>query len=392
MILSQIRLRNFRNHSDSSIEFGSGVNALLGDNGQGKTNVLEAVSYLSLTKSFYASGDAVALQIGKPAFEVEGSMITAGGVAHRVCVRYTRANGEKEYTINRVGPETLSSVIGRFPLVILSPEKSAVTFGGPVERRKFVDLILSQVSRAYLEDLLEYRRVLRQRNRLLADARFGRGVEPGMIEPWTLGLVERGARVILRRRQFVEEFGPYVSASYRGVVRGIEEPGLSYRGTVSAEPGDDVVAIAGRFREALAGRFEEEQKRGLTLVGPHRDDLELVIGGMGVQLYASQGQHKSLLVALKLAEFFYVQERLQEQPVVLLDDVFSELDQHRSRRMLAMIADLGQTIITATDEGVFHSSIDWNDHHRRYRIESGTCRPFLPEGRIRRSEAGGSGA
>ena len=392
MHFAQIRLRNFRNHASSALELGPGINALLGDNGQGKTNIIEAVSYLGLTKSFYAATDAVALQIGKPEFDIEGRVEAQGGIGHAVRVHYDRERSVKEYTIDGTAPETLASVIGRFPVVVLAPEKSAVTFGGPGERRKFIDLILSQVSRSYLEDLLEYRRVLRQRNRLLADARPEGRLEPGVLEPWTGGLVRTGARIMSRRRRFVGEFRPYVRDAYMQLVRVQEEPDLAYRGTVEAGEDDSAEQIAARMEEALAARRIEEGRRGMTLVGPHRDDLDLRIAGMGVQQYASQGQHKSLLVALKVAEYFYVRERSGEVPVVLLDDVFSELDEHRSTRMLGMLADLGQTIISATDERVFHGSVAWNGTHRRFSIEEGTCTPYGAGRKTERSAAGGGSA
>ena len=171
MIVTRIQLRNFRNHAASELEFGEGVNALLGDNGQGKTNILEAISYLGLTKSFYAASDARVVQFEHAGFDVEGVMRDAGGREHHIRVTYGGPAPEKEFTINGLRPERLAAVIGRFPLVILSPDHGAITSGGPSERRKFLDITLAQVSLAYLEDLLEYRRVLRQRNLLLADGR-----------------------------------------------------------------------------------------------------------------------------------------------------------------------------------------------------------------------------
>src|SRR5512132_3733918 len=171
MLIAEVRLRNFRNHADSQLDFGQGINVLSGRNGQGKTNILEAISYLSLTKSFYASSDATAVRFGTDAFAVEGEIIAGSGLRYTVQVTYGIKEGEKVFTVNNTRPESLASVIGTFPVVILSPENNAITFGGPAARRRFVDLTLSQVSRVYLEDLLEYRKILRQRNRLLSDAR-----------------------------------------------------------------------------------------------------------------------------------------------------------------------------------------------------------------------------
>jgi len=377
MIVAWIRLRNFRNHDESSLEFGDGVNVLLGDNGEGKTNVLEAISYLSLTKSFYASADETVLQFGKGSFDIEGSVVTASGIAHRVRVAYSRENGEKAYEVDGARPERLSAVIGRFPIVILSPENSTITSGGPAERRKFVDLVLSQISRAYFESLLEYRRVVRQRNKILLDARL-RGSDPGILtEPWNESLANLGSAIVHRRRGFAEEFQEYVLRAYCALVEsGGERPVIRYESSCVPEdagvtPGD----IRTRILSELARRSPEELRRGTTLVGPHRDELALLLGGIPVQQYASQGQHKTLLVALKIAEFQFMCERRAERPILLLDDVFSELDVHRTTQILKLSKQLGQTIITTTDERVFAETVPWNGTHRRFYVERGTCRP-----------------
>lgn len=375
MILSGVRLSNFRNHAATAISFGPGINAVLGENGQGKTNVLEAVSYLSLTKSFYAAGDADALQIGKDAFEVEGSLVSAAGVSHAVRVAYTREPPAKSFLIDGTAPERLSSVIGRFPMVILSPENNAITFGGPSERRKFMDLTLSQVSRVYLDDLLEYRRILRQRNRILTDARL-RGIPvAGILEPWTENLARYGGRIAHRRLLFVEEFRPCIRSAYRDLVPAAEEPDIRYHCGFPPGGAADTHGLTDSLRGALEEKRGEELARGVTLAGPHRDELALTINGISVQQFASQGQHKTLLVALKVAEFFYVRERREEVPLFLLDDVFSELDPGRAARILALAAGIGQTMITTTNDGVFGSSIVWGGQHRRFIVERGTCRP-----------------
>lgn len=372
MNVTQIRLTNFRNHESSTIVFGPGFNVLLGSNGQGKTNVLEAISYLSLTKSFYAANDSTTLQIGKEFFEINGTLVTQDEFENRVCVTYQNATGEKQFTINRSRPETLGSVIGRFPIVILSPENNAITFGAPLERRKFLDLILSQISRVYFDDLLEYRRALKQRNKILTDLRiYQRGGED-LLDPWTAELIDYGSRIIHRRRQFINEFEIYVKRAYYDVVQNHEEPRADYVGL--SEMPDDVAGIATVLQKNFDERRREEIRRGATMVGPHRDELRFSINGISVQKYASQGQHKTLLVALKVAEFFYLKERSKELPILLLDDVFSELDEHRSEHILEMIKSLGQTFITSTSETVFRNFITWDDNNRRFHIENGTCR------------------
>jgi DNA replication and repair protein RecF len=365
-----IVLRGFRNHDATTVEFGPKINALLGDNGEGKTNLLEAIAYLSLTKSFYGASDRVVARIGGTGFEVEGRMRTDAGTEVGARAAYDAATGVKAFTVNGSRPETMASVIGRFPVVILSPENAGVTTGAPAERRRFMDLLLCQVSPVYLEDLQEYRRALRQRNRVLLDMRSGRG---GALEPWTLSLASRGAEVALRRRAFVREFIPYVQDAYRELVGGREVPGLRYDGTAGTEEAGDAGGICAVLLRSMEERAAEERARGASLVGPHRDDLALSVNGRGLLDFGSQGQHKTMLLALKLAEFRYIREQRAETPLLLLDDLFGELDDGRSRRILAALASLGQAVVTTTDEGHFHGAVPWDGVNRRFHIERGGC-------------------
>ncbi len=374
MLIAEVRLRNFRNHADTLLEFGQGINVLWGSNGQGKTNILEAISYLSLTKSFYASSDATAVRFGTGAFEVEGEIITGSGLRSTVQVSYRLETGEKIFTVNNTRPESLASVIGSFPVVVLSPENNDITFGGPAARRRFMDLTLSQVSRVYLDDVLEYRRVLRQRNRLLSDARATGAIDLSVMEPWTVSLVQYGSRIVKRRQEFVAEFKGYIERSYRTLISSGEDPTIEYVSFGSLPDGTTVEEIALRMDAELRARGAEELRRGATIVGPHRDELRLSINGAALQQYASQGQHKTFLVALKTAEFFYLQERRGESPIFLLDDLFSELDEGRSKRILDLVAGLGQTIITTTGERVLDETAGWGDHLRRFIIENGASR------------------
>jgi len=374
MRIAEVRLRNFRNHADTLLEFGGGINVLSGKNGQGKTNILEAISYLSLTKSFYASSDETAVRFGTDSFDVEGVIIAGSGLRYTVQVSYGLRGGEKAFAINSTRPESLTSVIGTFPVVILSPENNAITFGGPAARRRFVDLTLSQISRVYLEDILEYRRILRQRNRLLSDARVGGSASASALEPWTVSLVHYGSRIVKRRQEFVGEFKGYIDRGYKTLVSMGEEPALEYVSFVPLPEGASPEEIGELMFNEVKARAAEEMRRGVTLVGPHRDEVRLSINGAALQQYASQGQHKTFLVALKTAEFFYLRERRGEAPIFLLDDLFSELDEGRSRRILDLVSDLGQTIITTTGERVLEDTAGWNDHVRRFIIENGTSR------------------
>jgi DNA replication and repair protein RecF len=375
MKVGNVRLENFRNHQHTVLHLGPGVNVLLGNNGQGKTNILEAISCLGLTKSFYAANDATLVRLGQDIFEIEGTVADDAGLEYGIRVTYSKELLEKAFVINDVRIERLASVIGMFPTVILSPENSAITFGGPADRRRFIDLLLSQLSRTYFDDLLEYRQILRQRNRILADGKHD-GVRNDVLEPWNHSLATYGARIIQKRVHFIKEFSGYVVRSYGDLVDAREVPSLEY--STSVETGTEEVSA--RITELMLAELErkrsEEIRRGLSLVGPHRDELLLQLNGTSLQKYASQGQHKTFLIALKIAEFFYLKEKRNETPILLLDDVLSELDENRSKRLLGHIAELGQTIITTTDESPFHDTIPWGHEHRKFHVEQGTCRPI----------------
>ena len=375
MKVTTLQVRNFRNHADSRLDLGEAMNVLLGGNGHGKTNIVEAASYLGLTKSFFSIGDSVALQFGMDGFEIEGVVVEDSGRSNTVEVRFDRKSGVKEIAVNHVPLEKLHMLVGRFPLVVLSPESARITFGPPAERRKFLDLVLSQQSRSYFEDILEYRRVLKQRNALLAEAKTNGQLNESYLSPWSESITKIGSRIVHRRRDFVADFRTRLSGVYPKLAGFHEEVDGWYQTTPAIEPGADPTTIAVGLAAELDRMKSEELRRGASLVGPHRDDLVMTINGIDVQSYASQGQHKTLLLAMKIAEFEYLKAARGEVPVLLLDDLFGELDPERSERIIGVVSGLGQSIITTTDDGMFRSSVSWNSKHRRFIVESGTCRP-----------------
>ncbi len=368
MRITNAHLRSFRNHRETAFDFGARVNVLLGENGQGKTNALEALSFLCLTKSFYASSDATVMQQQQAFFEIKSTLVSDEGKEFQVRVAYDDIKKEKKFTINGAEAEKFSSVIGMFPVVVLSPENNAITFGSPADRRKFADLVISQSSKAYVEDSLEYRRIVRQRNAVLTEAN-GRDCSTA-IAPWNEMLVNIGARIIHRRSRFLNEFAPFIARTYLDIVDERETPKIEYAPSVTVTDDSTVEGIAEAMMTKLQKKKNDELRFRTTLVGPHRDEMVFTLNGMSLKHYASQGQHKTFLVALKVAEFFYLKERCSETPVFLLDDVFSELDEHRSRKLLTVAESLGQIFITTTSEKVFGGA-EWNNERRKFFIRNG---------------------
>lgn len=372
MKLTKLHLRNFRNHSDTRIESVQGANVFLGKNGEGKTNIVEALAYLCLTKSFYAANDLTTLKIGEPSFKISGEIVSDRKTSFAIEVVYENLSVDKKYTLNKSSVQKLSSVIGQFPVVVLSPEYNGITFGPPSDRRKFLDLTLSQASKRYLEDLLEFRRILKQRNRILFDARkSGRDCEQ-LLEPWTEGIIEYGVLVTMRRMQFIRDFGPYLMSAYKEIAVNQENPSVEYLALSGSNAGMDQNSLRKVFAAEYRDRHLEEIRTGSTIVGPHRDELDLRINWLELRKYGSQGQHKTFLIALKIAEFHYLKDFCGETPILILDDVFSELDPERSGYLLESISHLGQYFITTTEERIFPDQFFTKAENRKYYVRKGS--------------------
>jgi DNA replication and repair protein RecF len=371
MFLQNIRLKNFRNHCDSYLEFGEKANVILGDNGEGKTNLLEAISYISLTKSFYASGDAVVVLIGSEIFEIEASILTDNKISNKVHIGYNEKTGEKVYNLNKKRMEPFSSIIGKFPLVFLSPDNSSITFGGPSERRKFLDLIISQSNLPYFEVLSEYRKVVRHRNKILSDLKISKSFSFELLEAWNEQLVKLGSKLIYKRYEFINEFKDYISASYQDLVNTDEVPSIEYAPSFELDLDISLESISEKFKSQLASKTNAEMRLGTTLVGPHRDEVVFKLNGLDLRSFASQGQHKTFLVALKIGEFFYLKERCKEKPLFLLDDVFAELDEQRSKHMLKLIESLSQTFITSTNYEIFDKTLTFDGQNKKFFVRAG---------------------
>lgn len=372
MNVRRIQLKGFRNHEHTEIDCAPGINVLLGKNGEGKTNTLEGFSYLCLTKSFFGSNDSTVLRSGQTAFEVDGLLCSDAGTEYRVRAAFDTHQGEKEFFINTSPIERFSSVIGQFPVVILSPEAGAITGGAPAERRRFMDFVISQSSKRYLEDLLDYRRILRQRNRILLDAKLGRTDPSRELEPWDTELVDRGARILVKRRTFAAEFSPHVMQAYRQLVGESESPSMNYRSSIPTEETQTEQETRKLFEQQLERTRPDERRSGTTMAGPHRDDIEFTVNNLALKHYASQGQHKSVQISLKMAEFRYLEEYCRETPILLLDDVFSELDADRGERLLGMLDAMGQAFITATGDEMLRGQVTWGGKNKKFFVHRGT--------------------
>ncbi len=348
MRLLKVGLKSFRAHSDSLIEFAPKINLLHGPNGAGKTNVLEAIHYLCLTKSFLTGNDAHVLQRGARFFEVEGNFEGEHRASLVVRLAYVPSEGKRMFR-NGAQLERLAEIVGELPLVILAPADHVLTDGGPEHRRRFLNAALSQARPVYLDDLMKYRRALKQRNALLQQLRRGGRLAPRMLDAWGEELVQLGARIIDSRRRFLEQFAGFLAEAYRLLHAVGEEPTMEYVTVADVQDAPDTEAIAEQFRKKLDGLAQREHEQGRTLAGPHRDEVVFRLGDYEVRPYASQGQHRTVGLALRIATFLYLRDRLEETPLLLLDDVFGNLDAQRAEVVLDLLNSdaVGQSFITA---------------------------------------------
>ncbi len=346
MRINKLHLTGFRIHRDTTVAFRPGMNVIYGPNGAGKTNLLEATHYLCLGKSFLASRDTYVLQKGAPFFELRGHFHGEQRPDMEVRLVYMPDEGKRIF-LNRTPLERLAGVVGMFPVVVISPEDAVLTAGGPEERRRFLDNTLSQAHPVYLDDLMKYRRVVRQRNVLLQRLQ-GQRMDVRVLDSWDEELVRVGSRVIYARKQFLQEFTTYLAQAYAFLQHVAEEPSIRYRSHVPLA--DSQEAIQKNFLEHLHAYRQREIERGKTLVGPHRDELVFYLHAFEVRRYASQGQHRTFSLALKLAKYFYLKENLHETPLLLLDDILGNLDPERKKVLLEMLQQdaFGQSLITTT--------------------------------------------
>lgn len=347
MSLSSVSLRNIRKHTEARIDFSDKLNYIVGGNGVGKTTILEAIHYLSTTKSCVTSTDSEAVKFGAPGFSIEGHF--AGRTEDETKVTYSVSDNKKQYLLNGKLINRFSEIIGKFPVVLISPSDHSITQGYSAERRKFVDSVISQASRTYLNLLIDYNRTLKQRNFLLNRIRESNRNDLQELKAWNEKLVESGVEIIRHRENFVTDFDSYIKNSYLRILHKKEEPAIHYyflEGKSSEGKELD-------FYDLLEKRRDEEIRRGTSLVGPHKDEFIFSINGISIKNYGSQGQNKTFQAILRFAEYFYLKDRTGKSPLFLLDDVFGELDAERASAISYYLEEVEQAFITLTDFGNF---------------------------------------
>lgn len=334
MNIRSIELKNFRNYENLEISFDEGTNILFGDNAQGKTNILEAAYMSGTTKSHKGSRDREMIRFGEEEAHLK-TVVVRGGREYQIDM-HLKKNRAKGIAIDKIPIKKASELFGILNIVFFSPEDLNIIKNGPAERRRFLDSELCQLDRIYLADLTNYNKILAQRNKLLKDMIYRPSLSD-TLPVWDMQLIETGKKIIRRRKQFVDELREIVSDIHYRISGGKEELFLKYEPNI-----DDIF-----FEDELSRAKEKDKKLCQTSVGPHRDDLLLSIGDVDIRKYGSQGQQRTSALSLKLSEIELVRKSISDTPVLLLDDVLSELDSSRQNYLLNNISDT-QTIITCT--------------------------------------------
>jgi DNA replication and repair protein RecF len=340
MYLKKLALTNFKNYELTELEFSPKINCFVGNNGVGKTNILDAIHYLSLTKSFFNSIDSISIRHGEDYFIIQGAFVRDGEEDQIYCA----FQKQKQKLLKRNGKEyqKLSDHVGRYPVVMISPADSALITEGSEDRRKFMNKIISQYSAEYLDSVLRYSKALQQRNKVLKDMNSSGNEDTDILSIWDAQLAKYGRYVYNERKILVNELIPVFQEYYSLISSDKESVRLKYRSHLAE----------GSFEEALINSMTKDRYLEYTTIGIHKDDLLLEMNDFLVKSLGSQGQQKSYLVALKLAKFDYIKRKAGFSPILLLDDIFDKFDAERVEQIIRLVGNqrFGQIFITDTHQ------------------------------------------
>lgn len=356
MHLQRLSLVNFKNFREASAGFSPKINIITGQNGVGKTNLLDAIHYLCMTKSYFNPVDTQNIRHGEEFMLIEGWFEREGAEEYITCG--VKRHQKKQFRRNRKEYQKLSEHIGFLPVVIVTPEDSSLIREGSDERRRFMNAVIAQYDQAYLDDLITYNHILTQRNALLKQMSTKVPARYEEVEVWDMTLIPAGQRIFEKRKQFVSELVPVFQKYYSTISFDREQVRLSYHSHLSD----------GNFGDLLRQNFEKDVILQYTTIGIHKDDLLLDLEDHMLRRFGSQGQQKTFLVALKLAESDFIRQWNGQQPILLLDDIFDKFDDDRVQKIIHLAADdhFGQIFIADTNRNRIRTFI--NETRSNYRI------------------------
>ena len=363
MYLKQLKLNNFKNHPEVALDFSPKINCFVGDNGVGKTNILDAIYYLSFCKSYFNPIDSQNIRHEEDFFAIHGQYDKNGETTDAVSCRLKR-NQKKKFKRNQKEYDRLADHIGLYPLVMVSPYDRDLINDGSELRRKYIDSVISQFDRTYLDNLVNYNKALAQRNYLLKKFAENHSFDKATLEIWDEQMIKLGAAIYEERRKFLEAFTPIFQQYFEFISGGHEKVSITYASQLHDYP----------MRQLMDMALEKDRAVRYSTAGIHKDDLLFQIDGHPIKKFGSQGQQKSFVIAVKLAQFDYTKELKSFKPILLFDDIFDKLDENRVAQLIKLVSEnnFGQVFITDTQreriEKVFRQvDID----HKIFTIDNG---------------------
>lgn len=338
MFLQKLNILNFKNYPEAELDFSLAINCFVGDNGAGKTNLLDAIHYLSMCKSYFNPVDGQNIRLEENFFMLQGRFLIGSSEVTVYCG--VKKNHKKQFKLNQKEYERLADHIGLLPSVMVTPNDSMLITEGSEERRKLIDSIISQYDKAYLESLINYNKALAQRNALLKRFSSEGNFDPHLLELWDDRLIPLADIIFRKRNEFINLFNPIFQRFYSFISGGQETAEVVYESRLHSSE------MRGLLNESL----NKDRSFQFTTAGIHKDDLDLQLDKMQVKKYASQGQQKSFILAIKLAQFEFIKNIIHRTPLLLLDDIFDKLDQSRVKKLMELISNgsFGQIFITDT--------------------------------------------
>lgn len=368
MNIERLQLKNYRNYESLTLDFSPKINVFIGENAQGKTNVMESIYVLAMAKSHRTSNDKELIRWEADYGKIEGVVQKRYG---ELPIELTVSKKGKKGKVNHLEQSKLSDYIGQMNVVMFAPEDLNVVKGSPQIRRRFIDMEIGQISPVYLHDLLTFQKILKQRNLYLKQNQ-GRAtlMNDVMLDVYTEQYIQAAIKIIRKRYEFMDLLQAWAEPIHKGISQDKEQIVIKYVAVSGLEKHWSVDEMAAYLEQKLLDARKREIDRGLTLVGPHRDDLQFFVNGYDVQVYGSQGQQRTTALSLKLAEIELIKQETKEAPILLLDDVLSELDDMRQSHLLNTIQGEVQTFVTTTSvDGIHHETIQ---NAKMFHVKQGT--------------------
>lgn len=372
MFIRQLQLKNYRNYHQLDIEFDNKVNVIIGENAQGKTNLLEAIYLLAFTKSYRTSNDRELILWQEEFAKITGRL--SNNRNNNLPIELIFHKTGKKAKLNHLEQKRLSEFIGAMNVVMFAPEDLALVKGSPQVRRRFIDMELGQIEPLYIYHLGQYQKLLKQRNHMLKQLQYDSGSDITFLHILTEQLIEHAAIILKKRFDFLQLLRKWAQPIHYEISRELEDLEIIYNASVEVLEDDNEEKLKEKYAEAFRKSESNELRRGTTMVGPHRDDLTFFINGKDVKLFGSQGQQRTTALSLKLAEIDLIYDQIGEYPILLLDDVLSELDDFRQSHLLSTIQGKVQTFVSTTNiDGINHDTLE---QASLYTVQDGIVSPL----------------